>query len=163
MKIKFILLAASLLLICFACTPKVQTQNSTDRSYKPVSQALYDTIMHMDSMLFNAFNAHDPEKMGKIFSEDLEFFHDKDGLNRYEKTMESFRNVLQGIPDINRHYIPGTIEVYPAGDYGAIQTGQHRFCHNETGKPDCGTFKFMHIWKRTAEGWKLSRVVSYAH
>ena len=27
------------------------------KPYKPVSQALYDTIMHMDSMLFNAFNA----------------------------------------------------------------------------------------------------------
>lgn len=133
------------------------------KPYKPVSQALYDTIMHMDSMLFNAFNAHDPDKMAKIFSEDLEFYHDKDGLNKYEKTMESFRTVLQAIPDINRHYIPGSIEVYPAGDYGAIQTGEHRFCHMENGKPDCGVFKFVHIWKLTADGWKLTRVVSYGH
>jgi hypothetical protein len=35
--------------------------------------------------------------------------------------------------------------------------------HIENGKDDCGTFKFLQIWKHTADGWKLARVVSYGH
>ncbi len=26
---------------------------------------------------------------------------------------------------------------------------------------DCGTFEFVHVWKQTNDGWKMSRVISY--
>jgi len=44
-----------------------------------------------------------------------------------------------------------------------MQVAAHKFCHTENGKPDCGTFKFVHIWKQTPKGWKIARVVSYGH
>ncbi|NKI35375.1 hypothetical protein HFP89_09365 [Wenzhouxiangella sp. XN79A] len=47
--------------------------------------------------------------------------------------------------------------------YGAIHEGQHRFCHEVDGADDCGTFDFLHIWKRETDGWRLARVVSYGH
>ncbi|MDW7694560.1 family 43 glycosylhydrolase [Flammeovirgaceae bacterium SG7u.111] len=34
---------------------------------------------------------------------------------------------------------------------------------DEKGKMDCGTFKFVHIWKKVGETWELTRVVSYGH
>jgi hypothetical protein len=39
----------------------------------------------------------------------------------------------------------------------------HRFCHAEQGKDECGVFSFVHIWRRTTTGWKISRVISYGH
>ena len=27
----------------------------------------------------------------------------------------------------------------------------------------CGTFKFVHVWRRTANGWQITRAVSYDH
>lgn len=47
--------------------------------------------------------------------------------------------------------------------FGAMQFGEHRFCHTENGKPDCGTFRFAHVWRKEGETWKLSRVLSYGH
>lgn len=126
-------------------------------------EVLTKEILHMDSVLFNAFNSKDMAVMKNVFAKDLEFFHDKGGLTDYESTMKGFEKLFANTPDIQRQLTPGSTEVYPIKDYGAVQTGMHRFCHKENGKDDCGTFKFLQIWKRTAEGWKLARVVSYDH
>jgi hypothetical protein len=77
--------------------------------------------------------------------------------------MENTKNLFSRVPDLKRQLIPGSTEVYPINGFGAVQIGSHRFCHKEAGKDDCGTFKFVHLWKKTPEGWKLSRVVSYNH
>jgi hypothetical protein len=53
--------------------------------------------------------------------------------------------------------------VYPVNNFGAMEIGAHKFCHLENGKQDCGTFKFAMIWKKTEDGWKISRVISYGH
>jgi ketosteroid isomerase-like protein len=132
--------------------------------YVPVSKALYDTIAHMDSILFNAANAQDLKTMRSLFTEDLEFYHDASGLAGYEKTMRNFQNLFTNYKDTRRVLVAGSMEVYPIKDYGALQTGLHQFCRLENGVlKDCGTFKFLHIWKTTATGWKISRVVSYNH
>lgn len=47
--------------------------------------------------------------------------------------------------------------------YGAIQIGQHEFCHEENGIDDCGVFGFTHVWHRSSDGWKITRVLSYGH
>ena len=124
---------------------------------------LYSTIAHMDSVLFNAFNSRDVEKLNTLFTEDLEFYHDLGGLTNYIQNMEAFKKTAEKNNDLKRELIPGTLEVYPVKDFGAMQIGEHRFCHTENGKPDCGTFKFVHIWKRINNEWKISRVVSYGH
>jgi hypothetical protein len=122
----------------------------------------------MDSVLFNAFNSRDVEKLKTLFTEDLEFYHDKGGITNYTQNMEAFKNTAAINNDLRRELLPGSLEVYPIKEYGAMEIGQHRFCHTENGKPDCGTFKFVHIWKKINNdpmgiGWKISRVVSYGH
>ena len=132
--------------------------------YIPVSKPLYDTIAHMDSLLFNAANTQDLETMKSLFTEDLEFYHDASGLAGYEKTIKNFQNLFTNYKTTRRVLVAGSMEVYPIKDYGAIQTGLHQFCRLENGSlTNCGTFKFLHIWKRTPTGWKISRVVSYNH
>ncbi len=154
------------LLLLTACTA---SKKSTAVNNHPAAPGeLYFAIAHMDSVLFNAFNSRDVEKLKTLFTEDLEFYHDQGGLTNYTQNMEAFKKTVEKNNDLKRELIPGSLEVYPVKDFGAMQTGEHRFCHTENGKPDCGTFKFVHIWKKINNdpmgiGWKISRVVSYGH
>jgi ketosteroid isomerase-like protein len=133
---------------------------SNERS--PVS-TLQTEIAAADSALFAAFNARDLPRFRAFFARDLEFYQDNEGLEDYARTMKDFVQMFGQPTQIRRELVAGTFEVYPIKSYGAIETGSHRFCHAENGKEDCGTFKFVHIWRRTKAGWKITRVVSYAH
>ncbi len=132
-------------------------------AYKPVSQKLYDTIARMDSILFTALQQQDTAALKNLFTKDLEFYHDKGGLSNYQQNMKTFATLFTKANGLKRELVAGSLEVYPIKDYGAIQEGKHRFCHPENGKQDCGTFKFIHIWKREEGTWKISRIVSYDH
>jgi hypothetical protein len=127
------------------------------------SNSLYNEIAHMDSVLFNAFNDRDMDTFKTLFTTDLEFYHDKGGLTDYNYSIESFKNTIAQNNGLKRELVKGSLEVYPIKDYGAIQIGTHTFYHLENGKQDCGTFKFVHVWKKIGNGWKITRVISYDH
>jgi hypothetical protein len=124
---------------------------------------LYKTIFKLDSALFNAFNTCDIHTFQSMFSTDLEFYHDTGGLTDYNHTVNAIRTNCERKLGLVRTLIPGSLEVYPINGYGVIQIGSHQFCHPENGKQDCGTFKFVHIWKYADGQWKITRVVSYDH
>lgn len=155
----FVILA----LFVVGCSSSKEDKTSNDKVYVPVSQELYAEIAHMDSVVFNAFNSRDTTTFKTLFTTDLEFYHDIGGLTGYEHTVQSLRNTTVSKNDLKRELVKGSLEVYPVKDYGAMQIGSHRFCHTENGKPDCGTFKFVHIWKKKNGEWKISRVISYDH
>ena len=127
------------------------------------SNSLYNEIAHMDSILFNAYNAHSINEMLNFFTKDLEFYHDTGGLISYDNVRDNSNQLFAQNNKIRRDLISGSLEVYPIKNYGAIEIGSHRFCHDEKGKQDCGTFKFVHVWKKENGDWKISRVVSYDH
>ena len=127
------------------------------------NQELYTEIAHMDSVLFNAFNSRNIELFKTLFTEDLEFYHDKGGLTGYKETVDFMNSVAKENNQLKRELVKGSLEVYPIPGYGAMEIGSHRFCHLENGKQDCGTFKFVHIWQKKNNEWKISRVVSYGH
>ncbi len=117
----------------------------------------------MDSVLFQAFNERDIEKFKTLFTEDLEFYHDTGGLTNYDHTIGFMESTAKTNNQLKRKLVTGSMAVYPVPGYGAMQFGEHRFCHIENGKQVCGTFKFVHIWQRKNNEWKISRVVSYGH
>jgi len=128
-----------------------------------VSKNLYKEIAHMDSAVFNAFNNRNIDQFKNLFAEDLEFYHDKGGLTNYQHTVDFLKTTDSLNNHLKRELVKGTLEVYPIPGYGAMEIGEHTFCHLENGKQDCGTFKFVHIWKKTNGEWKITRVVSYGH
>lgn len=152
---KVILLSKTILFLSFL--------TNINGLYAQTDKALYNEIAHMDSVLFNAYNTQDIETMKKLFTEDLEFYHDKGGLSFYGQNIEAFKNHFERTEKINRTLVKGSLEVYPIKDYGAIEIGSHTFCHKENGQDDCGTFKFVHIWQKKDGNWKISRIVSYDH
>jgi hypothetical protein len=144
----------------------ISTINLADAQSKQNSIAnpdLYKEIAHMDSVVFDAFNTRNVDKFKTLFTEDLEFYHDKGGLTNYEHTINFLKTTAETNNQLKRELVKGSLEVYPIPGYGAMQIGEHTFCHLENGKQDCGTFKFVHIWQKKNGEWKISRVVSYGH
>ena len=152
--------------ILYLLTLNINT-NAQNKNNSLEHQELYNQIAHLDSVLFNAFNTQDIETMGKIFSDDLEWYQDNGGLLSYQTVMNNFKSMFERFKSLNtpirRDLVEGSLEVHPIKDYGAIHIGKHTFCHWENGKNDCGTFKFLMIWQKKDDVWKISRVVSYDH
>lgn len=139
-------------------------QQVTDRwEEDAMRQRLRAEVMAADQRLFGAFNHQDADTMAQIFSPRLEFFHDKDGLSDHAQTMRQLRsNFARGVQP-RRELVEGSVEVWPAGDFGAMQTGAHRFCPGQGSAAGCQTFRFAHVWARTPQGLQLLRVLSFDH
>ncbi len=129
---------------------------------KHQDKALFDTILKLDSIWFAAFNK-DLAVFSSYMDSSLEFYHDKGGLSFYADNITAFKRIQTNVPDLKRELLKETMEVYPVPGYGAVQIAQHRFCHMENGKMDCAVFKFIHVWKKTESGWKVTRIVSVDH
>ena len=129
------------------------------------AQSLFDEISHQDSLLFAAYNSRDFVVLETFFTKDLEFYHDRDGLIPYQKNMDSFKAHFASATKTRRELVPGTLRVYPLGDYGAVELGEHRFYSTEPGQPErlTATASFVHVWQHKDGAWKISRVVSYDH
>lgn len=145
-----------LALTCLALTSAVSAQ-------LPQTDALYREIAEMDRVLFEAFNNRDLEKQKTIFARDIEFFHDQGGVSNYGRLIENTKRLFAQNNGLKRTLVPGSLEIYPINGYGALQIGAHTFCHVENGRDDCGTFKFVQVWQKRSDGWKLTRVISYGH
>ncbi len=133
------------------------------QSRKHIDTALFNTIYKQDSLFFSAFNEKNVKVFAAFLDSSLEFYHDKGGLTDKIYSITSLKNVAVNVPDLKRRLLKETMEVHPIPNYGAVQIAQHRFCHLENGKMDCGTFKFIHVWKKTEEGWKITRIISVDH
>jgi ketosteroid isomerase-like protein len=155
--------ALIVLCVCSYSAAAQGAQPAEQSAAKQESTPLHDEIARVDATMFAAFNAHDAGALMSLFSEKLEFYHDIGGLQSYSDVAVGFKRMLAQNNGMRRELVAGTLEVYPIKDYGAIETGTHRFCHTEEGKEICGTFKFLHIWRKEGTAWKVTRVVSYGH
>jgi uncharacterized protein DUF4440 len=129
----------------------------------PTSGALYNEIAHMDSVLFDAFNSRNLDKMMQCFDSGIELYQDNTGVRNYKETEAAFGELFKKDYVLTRKPVPGSIEVYPIKDYGAIETGRHTFSHVENGKTEAATFKFMHIWQKKDGVWRITRLITYDH
>jgi ketosteroid isomerase-like protein len=120
-------------------------------------------VVRLDDSLSAAFNAHDLDRLMALFSPDLEFYHDAGGLQSFDVVKSGFGGLFSQDNGSRRELVAGTLRVFPIGDYGALELGRHRFCHDEKGRVDCGTFEFAHVWRRQGSEWKITRVISYGH
>lgn len=138
-------------------TASAQSQDTY--TYKISDQKLYNAIVHMDSVYFNAYNTCDMATQAAIYSDSIEFYHDKGGL------MTSKKDLLQALKDnicgkVTRVLVPGSIEVYPIGNWGAAEIGLHRFINHVESETPSKPDKFIVIWRYRDNKWQITRVVS---
>ena len=128
---------------------------------KDMSRAELTTMVkRLDADLFGAYNDCDMEKFGSFFPENLEFYHDQSGggpMTR-EQLVAAIKQNICG--KVHRELV--SIEVFPMKNYGALETGVHRFSHPGLDN-DQGDAKFVQLWKYESGRWWLTVVMSYDH
>lgn len=126
---------------------------------------LHDQIARLDAALFDAYNRCDIDKVGAFFTDDLEFYHEKGGLVlTRQSSLDLMRKNLCGNNNkVRRELVKGSMEVRPINDYGAVQTGEHRFYLTQPGRAEKmdGIAKFVMLWRKKDGEWRVSRVISY--
>lgn len=152
-----------LVLVCLSSASSAGAQVAKDAKG---SGELYERVAALDAALFDAYNRCDIDKVGTFFSEDLEFYHEKGGLTlTRDATLALMRkNLCPGDGyRLRRELVQGSVEVRPIKDYGAVQTGEHRFYLTQKGRKEAldGVGKFVMLWRRSGDEWKVTRVVSY--
>jgi Domain of unknown function (DUF4440) len=124
---------------------------------------LFQTIQSLDAQLFEAHNHCDLEKFGSLLADDMEFYHDVGGFSRSRQTtVEGVKNNICG--KVTGELVPGTLEVYPIANYGAVEIGVHCFHHPGLANAETvGEAKFIHLWQNKDGAWKVTRIISYDH
>ncbi len=153
------------ILLITACSTSKNTVGSQVKGYSPMSRELYDTIAHLDSIFFNAFNTRNLDTLKVFLSDDLEFYHDLGGVTNYAQNIDAFKKTFESERRVRRELARGTLEVYPIKDYGAVETGIHRFYATEKGDQEklSSEAKFVQIWQKKDGAWKIIRIISYGH
>ena len=148
-----------------ACSTSKSIQGSQVKGYTPTSVELYDSIAFLDSIFFNAFNRRDIEKLKALLSDDLEFYHDLGGVTNYIQNIDAFKRTFASERKLRRELVGGSLEVYPIKDYGAVETGIHRFYATEKGEREklSSEAKFVQLWQKKDGAWKITRIISYGH
>ena len=161
--ITFLLLITAILTA--ACSTSQKKSEAQVSDYSPVSKELYDSIAYLDSVFFSAFNTRDIDKLKSLLSENLEFYHDLGGVTNYDQNVDAFKKNFEGERRVRRELAKSTLEVYPIKDFGAVETGIHRFYATEKGKQEqlSSEAKFVQLWQRKDGKWKITRIISYGH
>ena len=148
----------AIILIAFAAY-SAKAQENQIRKYIPADQALYEQIEAMDKVFFEAYNSCDLKMQASIYADNIEFFHDKAGLiNSKPEIIQGTKKNICG--KVTRFLVPGSIEVYPINNYGAVEIGFHRFYNNQEPDAESKPSKFIIVWKKEKENWKITKVVS---
>lgn len=127
--------------------------------YKPSNVDLHNQIVKMDAIYFTAYNNCDLETQADLYDENIEFFHDKGGLSTDKNGL--LKALKENICNkVTRTLIKGSIEVYPIKDYGAIEIGYHKFFNKEEPNAKSIPSKFIMVWKKEKNTWKITKVIS---
>lgn len=135
--------------------------------------ALRAEVQAADTALFETFFARcEPARLASLVTPDFEMYHDKDGVVAtsgeafvalYAKGCEAKK-----APDAwrsRRALLPETLRVDPVPGYGAIEEGDHVFYERQGDGPEklVGKAHFVQLWKKAPDGWRVARILSYAH
>lgn len=141
-----------------AATPGADTSAAS-------ADPLTSTVTALDTGLFDAFNHCDTpgelQKHADYLAKGLEFYHDKGGVTwtRAAYLANTKKNVCG---HFRRELVPGSLEIFPIKDFGAIEQGWHKFCDLKTGR--CfGEAQFLIVWRHLAGKWEATRIFSYGH
>lgn len=146
----------------FSCGTSKPNDFQLTKNYTPDNPELYKTIVKQDSLFFEAYNHCDAkfQTYADFYSENIEFYHDQGGLSNSKKDiLEGTKKNICG--KVTRILVPGSIEVYPIKDYGAIEIGLHSFSNN-TNPPNepKKISRFTIFWKKVNDHWEIAKVIS---
>jgi CubicO group peptidase (beta-lactamase class C family) len=154
------ILLSFIIAITFSTNSKAQVDKKSD---------LYKTILSKDSLLFNVgFNTCDIKQFEILLSDDLKFYHDKDGISDKTKFIFDLKNGLCKSPEtrqVKRFLVKESTGIFPLYKdgvlYGAVHNGEHLFSEKRESQP--GIAKFTNVWQLENGDWKLASSFSFDH
>jgi len=134
-----------------------------------INSELYKTILAKDSLLFDVgFNHCDIKQFENLLSDNLKFYHDKDGISDKTKFLTDLKNGIcnsQTNRQVRRFLVKESTEIFPLYKqgviYGAVQNGEHKF--SEKRESQGGIAKFTNVWQLENGEWKLTVSFSFNH
>jgi CubicO group peptidase (beta-lactamase class C family) len=130
-------------------------------------EALEAAVLAADARLSRALNERDLAAMADVFSQQLEFFHDRGGRSSHADNLAQFRQNFARTEGRNsRNLQTEGLQIHPVPGVGAMQIGRHRFCFHpaDGAAAQCQDLGFSHVWAQEPDGvWRLLRVLSYGH
>jgi CubicO group peptidase (beta-lactamase class C family) len=149
-----------ILAIIFSANGKAQNDNNSD---------LYQIILSKDSLLFDVgFNTCDIQQFENLLSDNLKFYHDKDGVSDKTKFILDLKKGICNNTEnrqVKRFLVKESIEIFPLYKngvlYGAVQNGEHMF--SEKRETQAGIAKFTNVWQLENGDWKLATSFSFDH
>jgi ketosteroid isomerase-like protein len=149
---------ACALLTAAVLVPSLAGREQTARDQEG-APALHARIAALDRRYFDAYNACDLATQEALLSDDLEFYHDRSGLQTSRLALlESIERNICG--KVTRELVAGSLEVYPLGEDGAVAIGLHRFRNAEEPDAPAVASRFVTIWRDEGDAWRMSRVIS---
>lgn len=153
-----------ILSLIIACLLSIISNAQVDKNSE-----LYKTILSKDSLLFNVgFNTCDIKQYENLLSDNLKFYHDKDGISDKTKFLYDLKNGLCKSPEtrqVKRFLVKESTEIFPLYRngilYAAIQNGEHLFYESKESEP--GSAKFSNVWMLENGDWKLTTSLSFGH
>jgi hypothetical protein len=138
------------------------------------TEALRAEVQAADDRFFTAYFASNcqADTVAAMLSDDFEMYHDKGGVVATSATqfMADYAAACAARAPSDawrsrRELVPESLLVDPVPGFGAIEDGQHRFYERRGDGPErlAGIAHFTQLWEKTATGWKLKRVFSFAH
>lgn len=147
------------LVVLILSSANLFAQNKEAITYKPKSQEIYNTVVHLDSVFFNAYNTCDLKTQADMLSDSMEFYHDETGLSTSKKDfLKAIKENICG--KVSRVLVPGSIEAYEIKGFGAVEIGYHRFINHQESEKPSGAGRFVAFWKHKDGKWQLYRVAS---
>jgi Domain of unknown function (DUF4440) len=177
MRTALLAMLVSISVVCSAAEPqRPEPKRDAEVNLTPGAKArpgLYEEILAADAEFFKAFfDTCDIETVRRSVTDDFEMFHDKggrvstSGAEFVKSAQDKCKRQEEGVDFLStRKLVAETMKVYPLNNYGAIETGTHRFYAIQKGKPDrlTETAQFTQVWKEENGHWRLARVLSYDH
>jgi hypothetical protein len=138
----------------------------TIRSQQTSPGELSMVISSLDHAFFEAYNKCELSKIESLFTNDVEFYHEKRGqLTSRQTVMEAISQNLCGDKNnrVRRELVEGSLQVYRIDNYGALAVGEHRFYLTQAGQKEKldGVGRFANLWQLKDGEWRMSRVFSY--
>ncbi|HEX3968657.1 MAG TPA: DUF4440 domain-containing protein, partial [Edaphobacter sp.] len=134
-------------------------------SFSAPADALRDEILTADRQLFDAYNNCNISQFSRSLGSDLEFFHDTTGLKGHDWNVNALEKRCAESTKYHRTLDEQSVRIFPVPGYGALELGTHRFYEKRADGSEKldATPGFANVWKKTPDGWKLTRVFSYGH
>lgn len=155
-----------------ACSASASTVAAETAKPPETQESVAANLAALDARLFKAaFEDCDMSVLEELLAEDLEFYHDRDGLS-YTTAAQFIADVVKdcasGSSGGKRVLVPDSMTTHMIGDFGAMQIGRHEFHEVIPDAPSIAREKgvFVHMWKRSTSspaGWQITRIISYDH